>query len=84
LLHSPDLLHADVDSEEVVGLFISSHGCQYYTALFFEGLGERSGKVWRGDICEIGEIEDWEEEGKHMADSWTEWLRKLSRGGTGK
>ncbi|KAN0095376.1 hypothetical protein V8E51_016087 [Hyaloscypha variabilis] len=87
------LLHDSLEADAtVVGLFVDSHGCQDYTILFLEGLGERSGKVWKGDICQMIEIEDeeeeeddseeeegdWEEEeGDNMAESWTEWLRTL-------
>jgi hypothetical protein len=71
---------------DLVGVFIREHGCTDYTTLFFES-GEgwvnddgRGGKVWIGDICEMAEIESWEE-GENLAGCWTEWLR--SRQGNG-
>ncbi len=70
------LLHDSPEADAtVVGLFVDSHGCQDYTILFLEWLGERSGKVWKGDICQMAKIE--EEEGDNMVESWTEWLRTL-------
>jgi hypothetical protein len=64
---------AEVD-EDLAGLYVQYHGCTIYTTLFFEGEKERDGMVWTGDICEMGEVEEWDED-ENLAGCWTKWLR---------
>jgi hypothetical protein len=58
----------------MVGIFVSSHGCQDYSILFFDAGKESDGVVWQGDICEMEEIDDWDAD-EILADSWVDWLR---------
>lgn len=53
-----------------MGVLIREHGCTDHSILFLES-GEGGdvwggGKAWAGDICEVAEIEDWEEDGDMM------------------
>jgi len=58
--------------EELLGLTVAFHGCQFYTILLFGHMKIGGEMVWRGDICEM---EEEIECGKYFEGTWVEWLR---------
>jgi hypothetical protein len=54
---------------DLAGLYVRYHGCTVYTTLFFEAGKERDGMVWSGDICEMEEGEEWDED-ENLAGCW--------------
>jgi len=58
--------------EELLGLPVAFHGCQYYTILLFGHMKIGREMVWSGDICEMEEMIEC---GKYFEGTWVEWLR---------
>jgi hypothetical protein len=60
---------------ELLGLLVQYHGCTVYTVLFFDCDSPRDGMVLDAcDICEMAEIEIWQE-GPWLVRGWTDWLK---------
>jgi len=70
------LAHASPEEDApIVGMFLSSHGCQDWSVLFFEAGRESDSTVWKGDVCEMEQaLNKWDED-KCFANSWVDWLR---------
>ena len=58
--------------EELLGLTVAFHGCQYYTILLFGHMKIGGEMVRSGDICEMEEMIEC---GKYLEGTCVEWLR---------